>query len=67
MILNQKVHNLVSEGITPIVCFGETLEQRNSNQYLEHITNQINSAANKTQNKKLLLNSVLKKNDSSII
>ena len=42
--INQKVHNLVSEGITPIVCFGETLEQRNSNKYLEHITNQINSA-----------------------
>ena len=43
-VINQKVHNLVKEGITPIICFGETLEQRNSNQYLEHITNQINSA-----------------------
>ncbi len=42
--INKKVHNLVNEGITPVLCFGETLEQRNSNQYLEHITNQINSA-----------------------
>ena len=43
-VINKKVHNLVGKGITPVICFGETLEQRNNNQYLDHISNQINSA-----------------------
>ncbi len=43
-VINKKIHNLVSEDITPVICFGESLEQRNSSQYLDHISNQINAA-----------------------
>jgi len=43
-VTNKKIHNIVDKGITPVICFGETLEQRNNNQYLDHISNQINSA-----------------------
>ena len=42
--INKKIHNLVDKGITPVICFGETLEQRSSNKYLEHITYQVDSA-----------------------
>ena len=42
--INKKIHNLIDKDITPVICFGETLEQRNSNKYLEHITSQVDSA-----------------------
>ena len=42
--INKKIHNLIDKGITPVICFGETLEQRSSNKYLEHITYQVDSA-----------------------
>ena len=43
-IINKKIHNLISEDITPIICVGESLEQRNNDQYLDHISNQIDAA-----------------------
>jgi triosephosphate isomerase len=42
--INKKIQNLIDKDITPVICFGETLEQRNSNKYLENITSQIDSA-----------------------
>tara|TARA_B100000902_G_scaffold211451_1_gene201061 strand:+ start:1157 stop:1921 length:765 start_codon:yes stop_codon:yes gene_type:complete len=43
-LINKKIHNLISEDITPVICFGETLEVRNKNIYLDYILNQINLA-----------------------
>jgi len=43
-IINKKIHNLINDDITPVICFGETLEIRNKNQYLDHISKQIDSA-----------------------
>tara|TARA_B100001996_G_scaffold344784_1_gene300770 strand:- start:937 stop:1701 length:765 start_codon:yes stop_codon:yes gene_type:complete len=43
-VINKKIQNLISDDITPVICFGETSEQRNNNNYLDFISNQINSA-----------------------
>ncbi len=42
--INLKVKKALSEGLTPILCFGETLEERNSAQTFNVVENQIVSA-----------------------
>ena len=42
--INLKVHNAVNNNLIPIVCFGETEEQRDTNAYLSYILNQVNIA-----------------------
>ena len=42
--INLKVHNAVNNKLIPVVCFGESEEQRDSNAYLSYILNQINIA-----------------------
>ena len=42
--INLKVHNLANKKITPIICFGESIEQRNSGKYLDYIIKQVDSA-----------------------
>lgn len=39
--INQKIKNLFAEGITPILCVGETKEEREMNQVTEVINNEI--------------------------
>lgn len=57
-LINEKVKNALIHKITPILCIGESLEQRESNQTLEVISNQL----------KLALNSVsLKSSDDLIV
>ena len=43
-IVNLKVHNSIDNKIVPIICFGESEELRNNNEYLPHIINQVNSS-----------------------
>ena len=42
--INLKVHNAVNNKLIPVVCFGESEEQRDSNSYLSYILNQVNIA-----------------------
>ncbi|MDA8653344.1 triose-phosphate isomerase [Candidatus Actinomarina sp.] len=42
--INLKVHNAVNNNVIPIVCFGESEEQRDTNEYLSYILNQVNIA-----------------------
>ena len=42
--INIKVHNAVNNKLIPVVCFGESEEQRDSNAYLSYILNQVNIA-----------------------
>lgn len=42
--VNQKVHAALAAGLTPIVCFGETLGQRQSGQTTDRVTFQVTSA-----------------------
>jgi triosephosphate isomerase len=42
--INLKVHNAVNNKLIPVVCFGESEEQRDSNAYLSYILNQVNIA-----------------------
>lgn len=42
--INLKVHNSVNNNLIPIVCFGESEEQRDTNAYLSYILNQVNIA-----------------------
>lgn len=42
--INLKVHNAVNNNLIPVVCFGESEEQRDSNAYLSYILNQVNIA-----------------------
>ena len=42
--VNRKVHAALAEGINPIVCVGESLEQRELGVTLEHITYQVKAA-----------------------
>jgi triosephosphate isomerase len=42
--ISLKVHNAVNNNIIPIVCFGESEEQRDTNEYLSYILNQVNIA-----------------------
>ena len=41
-IINQKLKRLLEQNITPIFCFGEPIENRENNTYLEFIQNQLN-------------------------
>jgi len=40
--VNSKLTRLLENNITPILCFGESLEQRSEGSYLEFVKNQIN-------------------------
>lgn len=40
--VNSKLNRLLENDITPILCFGESLEQRSVGSYLEFVKNQIN-------------------------
>ena len=42
--INLKVHNAINNNLIPVVCFGESEEQRDSNAYLSYILNQVNIA-----------------------
>lgn len=42
--VNQKCHAAFQHGLTPIVCVGETLEQREANETLTHIEHQVQQA-----------------------
>ena len=42
--VNLKVHNCINENITPIICFGESEELRERNEYLPFIVNQVSNA-----------------------
>ena len=42
--INLKVNNAVNNKLIPVVCFGESEEQRDSNAYLSYILNQVNIA-----------------------
>ena len=42
--INLKVHNAVNNKLIPVVCFGESEEQRDSHAYLSYILNQVNIA-----------------------
>jgi len=41
-IINQKLKRLLEQRITPIFCFGESIENRENNTYLEFIQEQLN-------------------------
>ena len=42
--INLKVHNAINKNLIPVVCFGESEEQRDSNAYLSYILHQVNIA-----------------------
>lgn len=42
--VNKKAHAAFSHDLTPIICVGETLEQREGNQTKDHIENQVRKA-----------------------
>ena len=43
-LVNRKIHNAIAENLTPIVCIGETLEERESGETLEVLKKQLASA-----------------------
>lgn len=43
-IVNKKTHAAFKHGLTPIVCCGETLEQREANETMNHVETQIKEA-----------------------
>src|SRR5690625_6587916 len=43
-IVNEKTHAAFNHGLTPIVCCVETLEQREANETMNHVENQIKEA-----------------------
>ena len=43
-LVNSKTHTLLKAGITPIICVGETLDQRERGLTMEHIAYQVKSA-----------------------
>ena len=56
--VNSKLSMLLENDITPILCFGESLEQRSDGSYLEFVKNQINDGlkgVRKDKVKKLVL------------
>ena len=42
--VNKKAHAAFAHGITPIICCGETLEQREANQTMDHVADQVKKA-----------------------
>jgi triosephosphate isomerase (TIM) len=43
-LIATKIEQALANGMKPIYCFGETLEQRDANQHLNVVTNQLNEA-----------------------
>ena len=43
-IVNKKVHKAIENGLKPIICVGETLEEREQGKAIEKITSQISEA-----------------------
>ncbi|MFD2922640.1 triose-phosphate isomerase [Halobacillus naozhouensis] len=43
-VVNKKVHAAFNHGLTPIVCVGETLEQREADQTMDHVESQVKKA-----------------------
>lgn len=43
-MVNKKTHAAFAHGLTPIVCCGETLEQREANETKDHVTKQVKEA-----------------------
>ena len=39
--INLKVHNLINKKIVPVICFGESIEQRKSQNYLDFLIDQV--------------------------
>lgn len=46
MLVNEKAKKLLANGVTPIICVGESLEQREMDLTIEHITYQVKAALN---------------------
>ncbi|HLQ70194.1 MAG TPA: triose-phosphate isomerase, partial [Bacillota bacterium] len=42
--VNKKVHAAFAHELTPIICVGETLEQREANETIEHVEKQVKTA-----------------------
>ena len=53
-ILIKKINLCLDNDITPIICFGESIEERKSNNHLNVIKNQIDILPLKNQNKLIL-------------
>tara|TARA_Y100001954_G_scaffold130903_1_gene139934 strand:- start:658 stop:1407 length:750 start_codon:yes stop_codon:yes gene_type:complete len=53
-ILIKKINLCLDNDITPIVCFGESIEERKSNNHLDAIKNQLNIVPLNNQNKLIL-------------
>ena len=43
-IINSKINNLINKEITPIVCFGENIDQRNDGSFMDFLINQIENS-----------------------
>ncbi len=48
--VNKKVHSAINHGISPIICVGETLEQREENIHISLVADQIKAAFNNISN-----------------
>lgn len=44
VLINQKAHQAIEQGLTPIVCIGETLEERQENRFEHTLLSQIDRA-----------------------
>lgn len=52
-IISKKIDNALTNGVDPIYCFGETLEQRDSGNHFKVVTDQISEALNDYPNDRL--------------
>lgn len=43
-IVNKKTAKIIDAGMKPIICVGESLDQRNEEEHIEHVKNQVKSA-----------------------
>lgn len=53
VLISRKINNLLEEGITPILCIGETLEDRKDNTYKEKIESKLKEILNNINNKNI--------------
>ncbi|GGK03508.1 triosephosphate isomerase [Lentibacillus kapialis] len=51
--VNKKVHAAFNHGLTPIVCVGETLEQREANETMSHIERQVRTGLKKLSDEQI--------------
>lgn len=58
-IVNKKVHALLEKDLNPIVCVGETLEQRNSSKMFEVVGNQIKESLKDVSKEQIQRNIVI--------